>query len=92
VSTAKLLALEKLRDALAVKVKNELNAAAFGNTAIADPLGQVVACKVVIGAAKLLAATELDHGATRRAPAPTRRGAGRTLRARPSQRCSRIGA
>ena len=54
---ARLLALEKVRDALAIKVKNELNAAAFGNTAIQDPLGQVVACQVVIGAAKLIAAT-----------------------------------
>jgi hypothetical protein len=54
---AGLLTLEKVRDALAIKVKNELNAAAFGNTAIQDPLGQAVACQVVIGAAKLLAAT-----------------------------------
>jgi hypothetical protein len=53
---ARLLALEKVRDALAVKVKNELNAAAFGNTAIPDSLGQVFACKAIIGAAGLVAA------------------------------------
>jgi len=52
----KLLALEKLRDALAIRVKNELNAAAFGNTAIHDPAGQVVACEAIIGAARVLAA------------------------------------
>jgi hypothetical protein len=53
---ATLRTLEKLRDALAIKVKNELNAAAFGNTAISDPAGQAVACQAIIGAARGLAA------------------------------------
>jgi hypothetical protein len=53
---AKLLSLEKQRDALTNQVKVELNAAAFGNTAIKDPHGQLVACQSIIGAAKRLAA------------------------------------
>ena len=52
---AQLLSLEKQRDALAVKVKNELNAAAFRNTAIADARGQLVRCRAIIGAAQHLA-------------------------------------
>jgi len=54
VNTA-LLSLEKQRDALAIKVKDELNAAAFSNTAIADPHGQAVQCQAIIGQAKQLA-------------------------------------
>jgi hypothetical protein len=53
---AGLLSLEKQRDGLANQVKVELNAAAFGNAAITDPHGQLVACQSIIGAAKLLAA------------------------------------
>jgi hypothetical protein len=53
---AGLLTLEKQRDALTNKVKVELNSAAFDNTAIADPHGQLVTCQAIIGAAKLLAA------------------------------------
>ena len=52
---AALLSLEKQRDALAIKVKDELNAAAFSNTAIANPHGQLVQCQVIIGQAKQLA-------------------------------------
>jgi hypothetical protein len=54
VNTA-LLSLEKQRDALAIKVKDELNAAAFSNTAIADPHGQATQCQAIIGQAKRLA-------------------------------------
>src|SRR5580693_74622 len=52
---AALLSLEKQRDALAIKVKDELNAAAFRNTAIADPHGQAIQCQAIIGQAKQLA-------------------------------------
>ena len=54
VNTA-LLSLEKQRDALAIKVKDELNAAAFSNTAIADAHGQAAQCQAIIGQAKRLA-------------------------------------
>jgi hypothetical protein len=54
VNTA-LLSLEKQRDALAIKVKDELNAAAFSNTAIANPHGQATQCQAIIGQAKQLA-------------------------------------
>ncbi len=52
---AQLLSLEKQRDALAIKVKDELNAAAFSNTAIANPHGQLAQCQAIIGQAKQLA-------------------------------------
>ena len=52
---AQLLALEKQRDPLANQVKAELAAAAFDNTAIQNPHGQVVACQDIISAAKQLA-------------------------------------
>ena len=52
---AALLSLEKQRDALAIKVKDELNAAAFSNTAIADPHGQAAQCQAIIGQARQLA-------------------------------------
>ncbi len=52
-----LLGLEKARDALAGQVKVELAAAASGDTAIRDPLGQVFACQAIILGAHLLAAT-----------------------------------
>jgi hypothetical protein len=52
---AQLLSLEKQRDALAIKVKDELNAAAFSNTAIANPHGQLAQCQAIIGRAKQLA-------------------------------------
>ena len=53
---AKLLSLEKQRDALTNRVKVELNAATFGNTAIKDPHGQLVTCQSIISAARQLAA------------------------------------
>jgi hypothetical protein len=52
---AALLSLEKQRDALAIKVKDELNAAACSNTAIADPHRQAAQCRAIIGQAKQLA-------------------------------------
>ncbi|MGC2004255.1 hypothetical protein [Trebonia sp.] len=52
---AALLSLEKQRDALAIKVKDELNAAAFSNTPIADPHGQATQCQAIIRQAKQLA-------------------------------------
>jgi len=54
---AQLLSLEQQRDALASQVKAELAAAAFDNTAIQNPHGQVVACQDIISAAKQLAAS-----------------------------------
>jgi hypothetical protein len=53
----RLLSLEKQRDALAIDVKSELNAAAFDNTAIANPHGQLIQCQAIIGAAEELAAS-----------------------------------
>jgi hypothetical protein len=50
-----LLGLEKSRDALAGRLKVELDAAANFNTAIQDPRGQLLSCQAIIGAAKLLA-------------------------------------
>jgi hypothetical protein len=52
---AALLGLEKARDALAGQLKTELGAAANDNTAIRNPLGQLVSCRGIIAAAKLLA-------------------------------------
>jgi hypothetical protein len=53
---AGLLLLERQRDALANRVKVELNDAAFGHSAIADARGQLVTCQSIIVAARLLAA------------------------------------
>jgi hypothetical protein len=47
-----LTALEKVRDALAGKIKGELEAAAFSNTPVLGASAQAVACQVVIAAAK----------------------------------------
>ena len=44
--------LERVRDALAGKIKGELEAAAFSNAPVHGALGQVVACQAVIAAAK----------------------------------------
>ena len=44
--------LERVRDALASKVKGELEAAAFSNTPVLGPSAQVVACQAVIAVAK----------------------------------------
>jgi hypothetical protein len=47
-----LTALEKVRDALAGKIKGELEAAAFRNTRVLGASAQAVACQAVIAAAK----------------------------------------
>ncbi len=47
-----LTALEKVRDALAGKIKGELEAAAFHNTRVLGASAQAVACQAVIAAAK----------------------------------------
>ncbi len=47
-----LTALEKVRDALAGKIKGELEAAAFSGTRIPGASAQAVACEAVIAAAK----------------------------------------
>jgi hypothetical protein len=47
-----LTALEKVRDALAGKIKGELEAAAFSNTPVLGASAQAVACQAVIAAAK----------------------------------------
>jgi hypothetical protein len=52
---AKLLALEKQRDALAGQIKDELNAAEFYSVPVRDAAPQVVACQAVIGQARALA-------------------------------------
>jgi hypothetical protein len=54
-TNAALSRLERVRDALALKIKGELEAAAFGNQPVADAYGQAFACQGVIGAAKGLA-------------------------------------
>jgi hypothetical protein len=51
---ASLAGLDKLRDALALRVKGELEAAAFGDHPIAGATGQTVVCKSVISAAAAL--------------------------------------
>jgi hypothetical protein len=47
--------LERVRDALALKIKGELEAAAFDGTPVYGAPGQTVACQAVIAAAKVLA-------------------------------------
>ena len=47
-----LTALDKVRDALAGKIKGELEAAAFSNTPVLGASAQVIACQAVIAAAK----------------------------------------
>src|SRR5690348_7162305 len=51
---AALTGLNKLRDSLALRVKGELEAAAFGNQPIAGAAGQTVVCKTIISAARVL--------------------------------------
>jgi hypothetical protein len=51
-----LTGLDKVRDALAVKVKGELSAAAFSNTPVFGAGGQIAACEGIIKAAQHLAA------------------------------------
>ncbi len=51
---AALAGIDKLRDALALRVKGELEAAAFGNQPIVGAGGQTVVCKGIISAAGAL--------------------------------------
>jgi hypothetical protein len=51
---AALAGLDKLRDSLALRVKGELEAAAFGDQPIAGAAGQTVVCKSIISAAAAL--------------------------------------
>ncbi|HEX3311476.1 MAG TPA: hypothetical protein VHS32_34965, partial [Streptosporangiaceae bacterium] len=51
---AALAGLDKLRDSLALRVKGELEAAAFGGRPIAGAAGQTVVCKSIISAAGAL--------------------------------------
>jgi hypothetical protein len=51
---AALAGLDKLRDSLAVRVKGELEAAAFGNQPILGAAGQTVVCRSIISAAGAL--------------------------------------
>ena len=52
---AVLTGLDRLRDSLALRVKGELEAAAFGDQAIAGAAGQTAACQGIIAAAGALA-------------------------------------
>jgi hypothetical protein len=54
VNTA-LSGLERARDALALRIKGELEAAAFGDQPVFGATGQLIACQVIDGAAKVLA-------------------------------------
>ena len=54
-TNAALSGLERVRDALADKIKGELEAAAFGDQPVFDAYGQTFACQAVISAAKGLA-------------------------------------
>jgi hypothetical protein len=47
--------LDVARDRLALRVKGELEAAAFGGSPVPDALGQTLACQAVIAGANLLA-------------------------------------
>ena len=51
---AALTGIDKLRDVLALRVKGELEAAAFGDQPIAGAAGQTVVCKSIISAAGAL--------------------------------------
>src|SRR5690348_3079178 len=51
---AALTGLDKLRDSLALRVKGELEAAAFGGQPVAGAAGQTVVCKTIISAARVL--------------------------------------
>jgi hypothetical protein len=51
-----LRSLDKLRDKVALKIKDDLEAAAFGNTPVPGAAGELAQCTAVIGVAKHLAA------------------------------------
>jgi hypothetical protein len=53
--SAALTGLDKLRDSLALRVKGELEAAAFGNRPVIGAAGQTAACRGIIAAAGTLA-------------------------------------
>ena len=52
---AALAGLDRLRDALALRVKGELNAAAFGGQPVLGAAGQTALCHGLISAARALA-------------------------------------
>ncbi|MDQ2810354.1 MAG: hypothetical protein M3Z75_00340 [Actinomycetota bacterium] len=52
---AALTGLDRVRDALALRIKGELEAAAFADRPVFDAYGQTVACRAVIAAAGVLA-------------------------------------
>jgi hypothetical protein len=52
---AALSGLERARDALALRIKGELEAAAFGDVPVHGAGGQTAACQAIIGAARVLA-------------------------------------
>ena len=54
-ANAALSGLERVRDALALRIKGELEAAAFGDHPVFGATGQVIACQAIIGAARVLA-------------------------------------
>ncbi len=54
---AQLRALDVSRDKLALRVKGELEAAAFDDVRVPDVIGQTVACQSIIGTAAVTAAT-----------------------------------
>jgi hypothetical protein len=56
VVNAALAGLERVRDALALRVKGELEAAAFGDQPVFGGQLQTVACQAIIASAKVLAA------------------------------------
>ena len=53
-----LAALDQVRDALALRIKGELEAAAFGNVPVVGALAQTVGCQLIIASAGAL-----DHSA-----------------------------
>jgi hypothetical protein len=52
---AALTGLDRVRDALALRIKGELEAAAFGNRPILGASGQVLACQAIIASAGVVA-------------------------------------
>ncbi len=77
---AALTGLDRLRDSLALRVKGELEAAAFGDQPVIGAAGQTAACKGIIAAAGVLAKRLSSNGPT--APPPRRlcQGGGASMR------------
>ena len=67
-----LTALDKVRDALAGKIKGELEAAAFSGTPVFGASAQAVACQAVIAAASTWRRPADLHPRGPAAPAPSR--------------------